>query len=113
MYDIFRSLGFDKVHANAVAAIGAFLALPVVLFFAWLSDRTNRRGLAVGLAIFCYLIVLVVARMVQIHDYHLSRWGHVGLWTAINAFAVGYHPVHNTWVQLNCREPTERSIAIA
>jgi hypothetical protein len=35
------------------------------------------------------------------------------LWTAVNSFAVGYHPVHNTWVQLNCVDAGERSIAIA
>ncbi|KAL1987785.1 hypothetical protein VTN96DRAFT_2625 [Rasamsonia emersonii] len=110
---IMLSLGFDKVRANAVAAIGAFLALPVVLFFAWLSDRTGRRGLAVGLAILCYLVVLIVARTVQSHDQQLSRWHRVGLWTVVNAFAVGYHPVHNTWVQVNCCEPTERRVMSA
>lgn len=106
-----RSLGFDRVKANAIAAIGAFLALPVVFFFAWISDRTGKRGLAVILAIACYLVALIVTRTVQPHV--VGRWSHVGLWTAVNAFAVGYHPVHNTWVQLNCREPTERSVAIA
>ncbi|KAL2219573.1 major facilitator superfamily domain-containing protein [Thermoascus aurantiacus ATCC 26904] len=108
---IIMSLGFDRVKANAIAAIGAFLALPVVFFFAWISDRTGKRGLAVILAIACYLVALIVTRTVQPHV--VGRWSHVGLWTAVNAFAVGYHPVHNTWVQLNCREPTERSVAIA
>ncbi|KAL2003429.1 hypothetical protein VTN02DRAFT_3832 [Thermoascus thermophilus] len=109
---IMVSLGFDRTRANAVAAIGAFLALPVVFFFAWLSDRTGKRGLAVILAISCYLVVLIVARTVQ--PQVLGRqWSQAGLWIAVNAFAVGYHPIHNMWVQLNCKEPTEKSIAIA
>lgn len=61
-------------------------------------------------AISCYLIVLIVARTVH---PHVGKWSRFGLWTAVNGMAVGYHPIHNTWVQLNCTDPRERSIAIA
>ncbi|KAI0147162.1 inner membrane transporter yfaV [Xylariaceae sp. FL1272] len=107
---IIMSLGFDRIQANALAAVGASLALLVVFFFAFLSDRTNQRGLPVVLAHACYLVTLIVARSVHPHVGKWSRWG---LWTAINSFAVGYHPVHNSWVQLNCNDPRERSISIA
>ena len=105
-----RSLGFDRITANALASVGAWIALVVVFGFAYLSDRTNQRGGAVIAAQVCYLIVLIVAHQVEPHVGKWSRWG---LWTAVNSFAVGYHPVHNTWVQLNCRDPRERSISIA
>jgi hypothetical protein len=82
----------------------------VVFTFAFISDKTNKRGLSVMLAQACYLIALIVARSVQPHVGEWSRWG---LWTVVNSFAVGYHPVHNSWVQLNCRDPRERSVAIA
>ncbi|KPM45288.1 hypothetical protein AK830_g1295 [Neonectria ditissima] len=107
---IIMSLGFDRIAANALAAVGASLALPVVFGFAYLSDRTNHRGGPVIGAHSCYLITLIVAR--QVHP-HVGKWSRWGLWTAVNSFAVGYHPVHNSWVQLNCRESGERSIAIA
>ncbi|RKU45737.1 hypothetical protein DL546_008071 [Coniochaeta pulveracea] len=107
---IIMSLGFDRTQANALAAVGASLALVVVFFFAYISDRTNRRGMSVMAAHGCYLVTLIVARSVHPHVGKWSRWG---LWTAINSFAVGYHPVNNSWVQLNCREPGERSISIA
>lgn len=90
--------------------MGGALALLVVFMFAYISDRTNQRGISVMAAQLCYLIVLIVAR--SIHS-HVGKWSHYVLWTAINAFSVGYHPVHNTWLQLNCREPGERSISIA
>lgn len=90
--------------------MGASLALVVVFVFAYISDKTNKRGFSVIGAQFCYLIVLVVARTAHPHVGKWSRWG---LWTAVNSFAVGYHPVNNSWVQLNCREPGERSISIA
>ncbi len=106
---IIKSLGFDTIEANALSAVGGFLSLLVVFLFAWMSDRTNRRGVTVLTAQACYLIVLIVARQTQDSVGKWSRWG---LWTAVNAFAVGYHPIHNAWVQLNCA-PEERSIAIA
>lgn len=105
-----RSLGFDRTSANALACIGPFIALGIIFLFARLSDYTNRRGLMVMIAISCYITTLVVARTTQPHVGKWSRWG---LWTAVNAFAVGYHPVQNTWLQLNCHDPAERSISIA
>ncbi|KAK6225233.1 inner membrane transporter yfaV [Colletotrichum tabaci] len=107
---IIMNLGFNRIQANALAAVGASLSLVVVFFFAYVSDKTNRRGFSVIGAHACYLVVLVVARTAHPHVGKWSRWG---LWTAVNSFAVGYHPAHNSWVQLNCREPGERSISIA
>lgn len=107
---IIMALGFNRIAANALAAVGASLALLVVFVFAWFSDRTGKRGLSVVLAHICYLVALIVTR--EVHP-HVGKWSRWGLWTLVNSFAVGYHPVHNSWVQLNCREPGERSIAIA
>ncbi|KAL2060788.1 hypothetical protein VTL71DRAFT_8840 [Oculimacula yallundae] len=107
---IIMSLGFSSVEANALASVGAFLVLPIVFIFAAISDRTNKRGLTVFLAIIYYLITLVVIRSTEAR---VGKWGRWGLWTAVNTFAVGYQPVHNTWLQLNCESPEERSVAIA
>ncbi|KAK8139295.1 transporter [Apiospora sp. TS-2023a] len=107
---IIMSLGFDRITANALAAVGPFLALLVIFAMAVFSDRINKRGLTVIVAVTLYLVVLVVARVSQPQAGKWSRWG---LWTALNAFAVGYHPVHNTWLQLNCEDPRERSISVA
>ncbi|TDZ37979.1 putative transporter [Colletotrichum trifolii] len=105
-----KSLGFDRISANALAAVGACLSMVAVFGFATLSDKTNKRGGAVLLAHVCYLTILVVTR--SIHP-HVGKWSRWALWTAVNSFAVSYHPTHNTWLQVNCREPGERSIAVA
>ncbi|KAK3388466.1 major facilitator superfamily domain-containing protein [Sordaria brevicollis] len=112
---ILLSLGWSRTSSNALACVGAFLSLLTVFIFAWLSDRTGKRGATVVLAQVCYLVVLIVCREVQRNKEmgELGRWSRWGLWTAVNAFAVGYHPVHNTWVQLNCRDERERSVGIA
>ncbi|SPO03687.1 related to permease of the major facilitator superfamily [Cephalotrichum gorgonifer] len=107
---IIMTLGFDRTAANALSAVGASLSLVVVFIFAYISDKTNKRGFSVIGAHTCYLIALVVAR--SLHP-SVGKWSRWGLWTAVNSFAVGYHPVHNSWVQLNCRDPGERSIGIA
>ncbi|KAJ6109630.1 hypothetical protein N7486_001865 [Penicillium sp. IBT 16267x] len=107
---IIMSLGFDRTASNALAAVGASLSLGVVLFFAYMSDRINHRGATVIAAQACYLVTLVVTLKTQPHVGKWSRWG---LWTTVNSFAVGYHPIQNFWVQINCRDPGERSISIA
>ncbi|KAH6680874.1 major facilitator superfamily domain-containing protein [Halenospora varia] len=107
---IILALGFNRTAANALSAVGASLALLVVFCIAYISDKTNKRGLAVILGQTLYLIALIVAYSVQPHVGKWSRWG---LWTLVNAFAVGYHPSHNSWVQLNCKDSGERSIAVA
>ncbi|KAI8271041.1 putative transporter [Colletotrichum sp. SAR11_239] len=40
-----KNLGFNRIQANALAAVGASLALVVVFIVAWISDKTNKRGL--------------------------------------------------------------------
>lgn len=107
---IIMALGFSRIQANALACVGGFLTLGVVFFFGWLSDNTNKRGLAVIIAHICYLLILIITHSVHSQVGKWSRWG---LWTTVNAFAIGYHPVHNSWVQLNCKDPGERSISIA
>lgn len=107
---IIMALGFTRIEANALASVGGFLALGIVFFFGWLSDKTNKRGAIVVAAQVCYLVVLIITR--EVHP-SVGKWSRWGLWTTTNAFAIGYHPVHNTWVQLNCKDPRERSISIA
>ena len=86
------------------------MSLLVVFGFAYISDKANMLGATVIAAQSCYLLALVIAR--QVHP-HVGQWSRWGLWTLVNSFAVGYHPVHNTWVQLNCRTPGEPSVSIA
>ncbi|KAJ5659423.1 hypothetical protein N7507_005874 [Penicillium longicatenatum] len=107
---IIMSLGFTRVQANALAAIGYLMTLPVVLFFAWLSDKTKMRGFMIMIVIAAYLVALVVLRLVQ---PLVGRWSKFELWTTVNGLAVGYHPIHNAWIQMNCQSPEERSIAVA
>lgn len=107
---IIMSLGFTRVQANALAAIGYLMTLPVVFFFAWLSDKTKKRGFTVMIAISVYLIALIVLRLMQ---PYVGRWSKFGLWTTVNGLAVGYHPIHNAWIQMNNQSPEERSIRIA
>lgn len=107
---IIMSLGFSRIESNAIAAIGNFATLPVIFFFAWLSGRTRRHGVVVMVAIAAYLIALTLLRTIQ---PHIGEWGRIGLWTTVNGLAVGYHPIHNAWIQINCKTPAERSISVA
>ncbi|CAI7597169.1 unnamed protein product [Penicillium glandicola] len=107
---IFMQLGFGRIEANAFSAIGSLLTLPVILSFAWMSDKSNKRGLTVMVAMFIYLIALVILRIMM---HRVDKWGKFGLWTVVNALAVGYHPIHNSWIQINCNSSEERNISVA
>ncbi|CAG7977800.1 unnamed protein product [Penicillium salamii] len=107
---IIMELGFRSIEANALAAIGSLLTLPVIFCFAWMSDVREKRGLVVLIAISVYLVALVLLGVLQTH---VDKWGKFGLWTTVNAFAVGYHPIHNAWIQINCKSAEERSISVA
>jgi cyanate permease len=107
---IYMELGFPRIKANALCAIGSLLTLPVILIFAWMSDKSKKRGLIVMVAIFVYLIALVILRILM---HRVDKWGKFGLWTTVNALAVGYHPIHNSWIQINCKSSEERNISVA
>lgn len=104
--------GFTRIEANALTAIGGGLAVFVVFLFGFISDRSNQRGITVIIATALYGLTLIVLRQV-LPNVQSNKWKVFGLWTLVNAFAVGYHPVQNTWLQLNCHSPQERSISIA
>lgn len=86
------------------------MTLPVVMFFAWMSDKTKKRGFTVMAAISAYAIALIALRTI---NPHVGKWGKFGLWTTVNGLAVGYHPIHNAWIQMNSQSPEERSIGLA
>ncbi|CCH44309.1 putative membrane protein [Wickerhamomyces ciferrii] len=104
--------GFSRVSANALTAIGGGLALVVVFIFAYVNYVSRKRGITVLIATASYGIILIIHRQVLPQVSH-DKWKVFGLWTLVNAFAVGYHPIQNTWLQLNCDSPQERSISIA
>ncbi|PTD09831.1 hypothetical protein HYE67_007888 [Fusarium culmorum] len=85
---IIVSLGFDRITANALAVVGASLALPIVFFFGYLSDRTNLRGGTVIAGNFCYLITLIVARQLHPHAIILSQT--LGFNSIVERLDVGY-----------------------
>ena len=103
------ALGFTRIQANALAAIGSCSTLPVIFGFAYLSDITKKRGLIVIVAISAYLMALILLRALE---HKVGKWGKFGLWTTVNGLAVGYHPIHNAWIQMNCKTAEERSISI-
>ena len=107
---IMMTLGFTRIEANALAAIGSLLTLPVILGFAYLSDKMRKRGLAVIIAVSAYLVALILLRGIE---HRVGRWGKFGLWTVVNGLAVGYHPIHNAWIQMNCETAEERNISVA
>ncbi|KAJ6140404.1 hypothetical protein N7471_006890 [Penicillium samsonianum] len=101
---IFMELGLSRIKANAFCAIGSLLTLPVILFFCVDERQIEQKG---PHRHGCHLLIL------RIMMHRVDKWGKLGLWTAVNALAVGYHPIHNSWIQINCKSSEERNISVA
>jgi MFS family permease len=68
-------VGFDKLYADEVLGLGAFLSLPGVIVTGWLSDRIGRE-LAGVITYATSIFGVVCAMLITAPDQHLLLWLH-------------------------------------
>ncbi|KAI1853753.1 hypothetical protein JX266_001737 [Neoarthrinium moseri] len=106
---VIKSLGYDTIRANAMASVGAFIALIMALMLGWLADLTSRRGPLVVIPALWTLISFACLR-------ESSTWSSGRRYTAVvfsMAVSSVVHVLNIGWLSVNCRRPQERSIAMA
>ncbi|CAO2658282.1 Nn.00g060050.m01.CDS01 [Neocucurbitaria sp. VM-36] len=107
---IVRSFGFGQLRANAMAAVGLFLQIPVSFGFSWFSDHYNRRGETVMAGLGCHLLGYIFNRIfTEINSQGVRYFGVV--WT--QTFGTFSHPLNITWMSLTCTDSEERALAMA
>ncbi|KAF1850315.1 MFS transporter-like protein [Cucurbitaria berberidis CBS 394.84] len=107
---IVRSFGFGQLRANAMAAVGLFLQIPVSFTFSWYSDYYNRRGEAVMAGFTCHLIGYIFNRIfTEINNRGVRYFGVV--WTQV--FGTFSHPLNIAWMSLTCTDSEERALSMA
>ncbi|KAI8197453.1 putative transporter [Colletotrichum sp. SAR 10_65] len=90
-----KNLGFNRIQANALAAVGASLALVVVFIVAWISDKTNKRGLSVigerSISIAMWVMLSISGLMVGTQYYrgNDTPFYQTGLRTQIIMVSIG------------------------
>ncbi|KAH7069659.1 major facilitator superfamily domain-containing protein [Paraphoma chrysanthemicola] len=105
-----REFGFGALRANAMAAVGLFLQIPVSFAFSWFSDHFNRRGETVMAGFTCHLLGYIFNRIfTEIRSRDVRYFGVV--WT--QTFGTFSHPLNITWMSLTCTDSEERALAMA
>ncbi|KAF2027105.1 putative MFS transporter [Setomelanomma holmii] len=105
-----REFGFGQLRANAMAAVGLFLQIPVSVSFIWFSDHFNRRGETVMAGFSCHLLGYIFNRIfTEISNRDARYFGVV--W--IQTFGTFSHPLNITWMSLTCTDSEERALAMA
>ncbi|KAH7024883.1 major facilitator superfamily domain-containing protein [Microdochium trichocladiopsis] len=108
---VIKSLGFDAVRANAMASVGQFISVVLVLVLGWLADKTNRKAPAV-----IFGAVWSVIAFTCLRQSSFGGWG-VGRRYAAVVFSMAtnstVHILNVGWLSVNCVRPQQRSIAMA
>jgi predicted MFS family arabinose efflux permease len=107
---IVKDFGFAGLTANALAAVGLFLQIPVSYTFSYVSDRYSRRGETVMAGLSMHLLGYIFNRVfTEINSRGVRYFGVV--WT--QTFGTFSHPLNITWMSLTCTDSEERALAMA
>ncbi|KAK4245072.1 hypothetical protein C7999DRAFT_16732 [Corynascus novoguineensis] len=104
------SFGYDRLKANAMISIGAWILIITNVSWGIIADKTRLRGLMVFLGLlFLWGLTLGNRLLVESTNGKLR----FGVLTTAIAFQAVFHAVNGSWLALNARTAGERSITMA
>lgn len=106
---VIKSLGFDAVRSNAMASVGQFVAVALVLVLGWAADKTGRKAPALLVGAVWSLIAFTCLRQSSTWVWG-RRYAAVVFSMATNSTV---HILNVGWLSVNCQRPQQRSIAMA
>ncbi|KAI5921860.1 MFS general substrate transporter [Camillea tinctor] len=106
---VIKSLGYGAVRANAMASVGCFVSVVLVVALGRLADRSGVRGPCLLLQALWALIAFACLR--ESVDWGSGRRYAAVVFSSAANFVV--HILNVGWLSVNCRRPQERSIAMA
>ncbi|KAK6066835.1 alternative sulfate transporter [Seiridium cupressi] len=107
---VIKSLGYGTVRANAMASVGSFIAVVMVVILGWLCDFTGKRGPMVLFPALWAMIAFSCLRESVFGWSNGSRYAAVVFSMAVNSVV---HILNVGWLSVNCTSPQERSVAMA
>lgn len=108
---VIQGLGYDAVKANALASVGAFVSIVMVIVLGWLCDLTGRSGPSALFAAVWSLISFACLREGTLNEWSKSRKYAAVVFSMSTNSTV--HILNVGWLSANCRDPKARSIAMA
>ncbi|KAK0751655.1 alternative sulfate transporter [Schizothecium vesticola] len=104
------SFGFDRLQANAMTSIGAWILLVTNITWGTVSDRIGARGPMVTLGLLLLWGAALGNRLlIESTDRNL-RFAFI---TLSIAFSANWHPTNGSWMALNASTAGERSLTMA
>ncbi|KAI0158305.1 MFS general substrate transporter [Xylariaceae sp. FL1272] len=105
---VIKSLGYGTVQANALASVGYFLAVPLVVLLGFGADKTGKR--APFLLFQAAWSLIAFTALYESYDWSNGRrYAAVIFSLACNSIV---HILNVSWLSANCRRPQERSVAM-
>lgn len=106
---ITKELGFDTIKANAMASVGVWCRLPLIILPGRLVAITGRQGLMAFLFMVPYPILTGAFRAIQ-EAGTASIWTKYGVYQAMVAVGVSPYTLGVIRTSSNARTPTQRSV---
>lgn len=108
---VIKSFGYSTVKANAMASVGPFIAIMVVVALGWLCDLTGKKGPFVLVPAVWSVIAFTCLREGTVDKWSTGRkYAAVVASMATNSVV---HIINVGWLSANCQTPQERSVAMA
>lgn len=108
---VIKSFGYSAVKANAMASVGPFIAVVMVIMLGWLCDLTGKKGPFVVFAAVWSVIAFTCLREGTEDGWSTGRkYAAVVFSMATNSVV---HIQNVGWLSANCQTPQERSVAMA
>ncbi|KAK0632608.1 major facilitator superfamily domain-containing protein [Immersiella caudata] len=104
------SFGFDRLRANAMTSIGAWILLVTNIAWGMISDRIGKRGPMVTLGLLLFWGATLGNRLLIESKNPNLRFAFITLGIV---FSSNWHPVNGSWMALNTDTSGERSITMA
>ncbi|KAK0656875.1 alternative sulfate transporter [Cercophora newfieldiana] len=104
------SFGFDRLRANAMTSIGAWILLLTNIAWGMISDKIGRRGPMVTLGLVLFWGATLGNRLLIESKNANLRFAFITLGIM---FSSNWHPVNGSWMALNTETSGERSITMA
>ncbi|KAH6678850.1 major facilitator superfamily domain-containing protein [Plectosphaerella plurivora] len=103
-------MGYGRLESNALVSIAYWILLFSILLWGWASDRMRIRGLWV-------LLGMVIFWAFNLGNLSLAGSSNGAVRFAILTLTIAiswpWHPVNGSWVSLNAKTASERSISMA
>lgn len=108
---VIKGLGYSTVRANALASVGAFIAVVMVVVLGWLCDFTGRKGPFVLFGAVWSMIAFTCLREGTMNKWSTGRKYAAVIFSMSTNTVV--HIMNVGWLSANCQRPQERSVAMA